>query len=235
MNDLTVIYTTANEIDEFFAHNVRERLLDAVRGTPIISVSKRPVEMGHNLVFYTPRSHVNIYRECLAGVKLAKTKYIAIAEDDTLYTQKHFEYRPKRSGVFAYNVSCWSIYSWSKPPIFSYTGRRNHNVLICERDAYIEAMEERFAKYTDDRNINNAIWAEPGKYESQLGVTVRETELFYTDPANIMFSHPNGLSHGTLGTRKRLAPIRAIEIPYWGTAEQVMKLYEPKVRRPSFK
>lgn len=227
MQDLTVIYTTANEISEYFAQNMRQKLLEAIGNTPLISVTKGVLkDFGKNIAFYSPRSHVNIYREVLSGVKQADTKYIAIAEDDTLYSKEHFQKRPSRPGVFAYNIACWSLYTWSKPPIFSYTGRRNHNVLICEKDLYIEAMEERFAKYPDDSKINNAIWAEPGKYESQLGVTVRESETFYTDPAVIMFSHPDGLSHHTLGTKKRLAPIRAIEIPYWGRADKVIKFYE---------
>jgi len=227
MNDLTVIYLTANEIPEKFAHEVIFNLEKAIGHTvDIISVSKQPITFGKNLVFDAPRSHVNIYREALAGVKEAKTKYIAIAEDDVLYSSEHFKKRPTRPDVFAYNIACWSIYTWSDPPIFSYSGRRNLGQLICERDLFIEAMEERFAKFKTDLDINNAVWAEPGKYESQLGVTVRDTEVFYTDPANIMFTHPAGLSYHTLGEKKRLAPIRAYEIPYWGRAEEVVKLYE---------
>lgn len=229
MNDLTVIYLTASKISDFFAENVRTSLVLALNDDiPIISVSKKPIlykRFQPNINFQTPSSHVNIYREALWGVKQAKTKYIAIAEDDVLYVKEHFEKRPSRDDVFAYNRACWSVYTWSRPPVFSYTGRRNHGVLICARDLYIEAMEERFKKYPEDSMVNNAIWAEPGKYEAQLGVTPRESEYFYTDPALIMFSHPDGLSHKTLGERKRLAPIRALEIPYWGRAEEVVKLY----------
>lgn len=230
MSDLTVIYLTANEISEPFFKQTQQQLFKAAEDNveQMITISKKPLNFGLNLVFNTPRSHVNIYREALEGVKQAQTKYVAIAEDDVLYSHEHFKKRPSRSGVFAYNIACWSIYTWSDPPIFSYTGRRNHGMLICERDLYIEAFEERFTKFADDSQINNAIWAEPGKYESQLGVTVRETEVFYTDPACIMFTHPQGLSMNTLGTRKRLAPIRALEIPYWGRAEEVVKMYEDK-------
>jgi hypothetical protein len=228
MNDLTIIYLTANEISPGFARNTLEHFLLAANDLPVITVSKKlwSSSYGKSLVFDTPRSHVNIYREALEGVKLAETKYIAIAEDDVLYSPEHFKKRPSRDGVFAYNIACWSIYTWSDPAIFSYTGRRNHGMLICERDLYIKVFEERFAKFTDDSEINHAIWAEPGKYERQLGVTEQQTETFYTDPSNVMFTHPKGLSMNTLGTRKRLAPIRALEIPYWGRAEEVVKLYE---------
>lgn len=225
MNDLTVVYTTANEIRSYFATNVRHQLLKAIGDTPLISVSKKPLDFGFNLNFGAPRSHVNIYRELLDGVKLAETKYIAIAEDDTLYAPEHFKHRPSRPGVFAYNIGVWGIYTWN-PEVFSWKGRRNMNGLICERDLFIEAMEERFAKWPDDSKIDNGIFAEPGKYEKQLGVTIRETETFYTNPANIMFSHDDGLSHHTLGHKKRLGELRALSLPYWGSTFEVMNLYE---------
>lgn len=226
MQDITVIYITANEINEYFANNTRTQLLEAIGDTPLISVSKKPMAFGTNVYSDTPRSHLSIYKQALTGVKLAKTKYIAVAEDDVLYPPEHFRKRPSRPDLFAYNIACWSLYTWSDPPIYSYTGRRNHCMLICERDLYIEAMTERFAKYPDESKIDINVWAEPGKYESHLGVTVRKHELFYTDPSCVMFSHPEGLSFKGMGKRKRLAPIRAYDIPFWGRAGRIVSLYE---------
>lgn len=227
MEDITCIYITANVISEEFAHHTREQLISALGGnTPLISVSKVPMAFGTNIYVDLPRSHLNIYRQALIGAKRAETKYIAIAEDDILYPPEHFKKRPTRDDAFAYNTACWSIYTWSKPPIFSYTGRRNHGVLICRRDLYIEAMEERFTKYPKDELVDIEVWAEPGKYEDHLKVTVRRSEVFYTDPACVMFSHPKGLQYLKMGDRKRLAPIRAYEIPFWGRAEGVVQLYE---------
>lgn len=234
MQDLTVIYLTANEIPLKFADHTQRTLSIALSDEPLIIVSKRPSTFEglltgrdtRTLIFDTPRSHINIYREALEGAKTAETRYIAIAEDDVLYSPEHFMKRPKDDRKFAYNIACWSIYTWSEPPVYSYSGRRNFGQLICNRELFIEAMEQRFVKYKDDSQIDNSIWAEPGKYEAHLGVTVRETEQFYTDPANIMFTHEHGLSMNTLGKRKRLAPIRAYDIPYWGRAEEIVKLYE---------
>jgi len=227
VNDLTIIYLTANVISAKFGRNMTQQFVQAAGDSKVIVVCKKRMDTSlDQIVFDTPRSHINIYREALAGVKMAQTKYIAIAEDDVLYPKEHFQKRPRDDRRFAYNIACWSIYTWSDPPIFSYTGRRNHGMLICRRDLYIEAFEERFSKFTDDSQIDNAYWAEPGKYERQLGVTPRPTEVFYTDPSCIMFTHPEGLSMNTLGMKKRLAPIRAYEIPYWGRAEEVVKFYE---------
>ncbi len=85
-------------------------------------------------------------------------------------------------------------------------------------------MEERFSKYPD--GTNKDIWAEPGRYEKHLKVTERETEEFYTNPPNIVFSHQNELSFESLGTRKRVGEFRALELPYWGRIETIKELYE---------
>lgn len=227
-NDLTVIYYTANFISDYFAANTQNQLLKAIGDLPLISVSKKPMDFGQNIcVGDTPRSHINTYRQALIGAKAAKTKYIALAEDDTLYSPEHFN-RRSSPGKFAYNFGIWSIFTWSDTPLFSHKGggRRALLNLICERDLFIEAMEERFARWPDDEKVNLSLWAEPGKYERQLGVTVRETEIFFTNPPNIIFIHETALAFGNLGTRKKLGEFRAIEIPYWGRAEEVLKLYK---------
>lgn len=227
MNDLTVIYYTANVISEHFAHNTQKQLLKAIGDLPLISVSKKPMDLGQNIcVGETPRTHLNIYRQALIGAKKAETKYIALAEDDVLYSPEHFK---KRSlpGKFAYNIGVWSFFTWSDPPLFTYRGRINLNSLICERELFIEAMEERFARWPDDTKVNLGLWAEPGKYERQLGVTIREIEHFFTNPSNIMFSHETALSFSGLGRRKKLGNLWATEIPYWGTAQEIMKVYKP--------
>ena len=226
-DDLTIIHYTANVISDHFAKNVQGQLLKAAAGRPLISVSKKPMDFGRNIcVGNTPRNHVNTYRQATIGAKEAKTKYIAMTEDDILYCSEHFRHRPK-PGVFAYNIGVWGIYTWNDPPIFSWKGRRNLHSLICERDLFIEAMEERFAMYPSDEDVPPESWAEPGKYERSLGITIRQTEEFYSNPALVFFSHEQALAFGNLGTKKKLGELRAIEIPYWGTAKEVMKIYKP--------
>ena len=226
-DNLTCIYYTANVISDYFAENTRKQLLEASEGRPLISVSLKPIDFGDNLWTDNERSHVNIYRQALIGAQAAETKYIALCEDDVLYSKEHFRYRPT-TGRFAYNLGTWAVYTWQDPPMFNHKGggRINLNSLICERKLFIDAMEERFEKYPDETLVNTNLWAEPGKYERQLGVTVRETEVFYTNPPNIVFSHEDELSFAGLGVRKRLGELRATEIPHWGRAEKIMGLYK---------
>lgn len=216
-SDLTAVFYTAEHIPSNFAKRVLGQLKLALGDQPLIIVKKDP---------NVEASHINIYRQALEGVRQAKTKYVALCEDDVLYSHEHFKYRPKNA-PFAYNLGAWSIFTWGEP-IFHHKGivRKNLNSLICERDAFIEAMEERFRKYPDESKINLDVWAEPGRYERLLGVTERQTEDFYTNPPNIVFSHENELSFKGLGTRKRIGEFRAYEIPYWETAEGIRRYYE---------
>lgn len=225
--DLTVIYITANVISEGFAKNTQEQLVKAIDGWPLVSVSKKPMNFGTNIVVGdTPRNQANIYRQALTGAKAAKSEYIAIAEDDVLYSPEHFKFRPK-PGHWGYNMNTWSLFTWGTP-VFTYKppgGRRNLNGLICERQMFIDHLEQRFRLWSDDKDININIFGEPGKYDNQLGTTPHPSQDFYTNPPNIVFSHESNLQFQGLGTRKGLGQIRATEIPYWNRAEDIVQLY----------
>lgn len=216
MSDMTCVFYTAQVIEDKFFKAVMDQLIKASGDIPLIII---PLEDP------AKRSHFQIYRQALQGAKRATTKYIACCEDDQLYSPAHFKYRPKKK-PFAYNLGYWGIYTWQDPPIYNYKGRRNLGNLICEREAFIEAMQERFAKHPDPQEDIKDIWAEPSKYERQLGITVREAEDFWSNPPNIKFSHPTELSFGALGTRKRAGELRATEIDYWGKASDVRALYK---------
>jgi hypothetical protein len=235
-NDLTVIYYTSNWLDEhnpYFLENTKKQLLIAIGDLPLISVSQKPMAFGTNVcVGDIGRSHLNIYRQILEGAKAAKTKYVAMAEDDILYSFEHFHYYLPEKDRFAYDMNKWSIFTWTKPPLYSFrTKRKVVNNLIAKRDMLIAAMEERFKRFdqliSEGRKEENIIsyWGDPGRYESKLGVTVRETEEFYSDNPSIVFSHPEAYGYLSRGTRKRLGDLKAIELPYWGRAEDILKLY----------
>lgn len=226
MAELSIVYITANVIPLVFANNTWEQLIKAAQGNPIIVVSHEPMPIDeHNIVVDLPRSQASIYRQVLIGAKEATTKYVAVAEDDVLYSPEHFKQRPK-PGHWGYNMNAWNIYTWGEP-LFTYKapgGRKNLNGLICERELLIEHLEKRFELWPNEVNIN--IFGEPGKYDNQLGTTPYPSQEFYTNPPNIVFSHETNLQFKGLGTRKALGQIRATQIPYWGNASDIVKLYK---------
>lgn len=236
-NDLTVVYYTSNWLDDhnpYFLENTKHQLLIAIEDLPLISVSQKPIAFGQNLcVGEIGRSHLNLYRQILTGAKAAKTKFVALAEDDILYSFDHFHYYLPEKEVFAYDMSKWSIFTWTRPPLFSFRNNRKVvNSLIAPRDMLVAALEERFAKVDELMKMGQkeediiGRWGDPGRYEDKLGVTVRPTEEFYTQVPNIVFSHPEAFGYLSRGTRKRLGDIRAYEVPYWGRASDILKLYD---------
>ena len=224
MDALTIIYISANIIPLAFASKTYEQLLKAAQGNPIIAVTHQPIPTEQNIVVDLPRSQASIYRQVLIGAKAADTPYVAVAEDDVLYSVEHFKFRPK-PGHWGYNMNSWSIFTWGTP-MFTYKapgGRRNLNGLICERQMLIDHLEERFRLWPDEVDIN--IFGEPGKYDNQLGTAPHPSQDFYTNPPNIVFSHQTNLQFAGLGERKGLGQIRATSIPYWGDAQTIRSYY----------
>ena len=226
MNDITIIYITANKINDFFAENIRKELIKAAAGIPIISVSKKPLNFGvKNLCFPGKTCIYNEYKETYLGVREAKTKYVAIAEDDSLYTPAHFAHIPTPE-TFDYNIACWGIFTWVRPPTYNLKYRRNHNALVCERDLYIKAMEERLSKYPNEEN-SPPKFAEPGRYDHSLGVPIHKIGEFTSNPPIVRFSHTDDCyGFKAMGTLKGMADIKAFDIPYWGRADKLLeKIY----------
>jgi len=227
MNDISIIFYTANQIPEFFAENVREQILKATKCMiPIISVSQKPLEFGDNIcIGDVGPSILGIYRQVLIGAKEAKTDYVVLCEDDILYHESHFNsYRPPND-AFGYNHNKWEIFTWERDVVLSTkTGRSLLNQCIAPRELLIEALEERFSKtYTEDRIRKH--FGEFGKYERWLGVTIRKQEIFYSREPNIIFCHGDALGYQYLGSRKGHGDIRVKEIPLWGTAEEIIVKY----------
>lgn len=232
-DNLTVIYYTSNYLEDhnpYFLENTKRQLLEALGDLPLISVSQRPMAFGQNICLGDiGRSHLNIYKQILTGSKAAKTKYVAMAEDDVLYSYEHFHEMVPDRDVFLYDMNKWSLFTWTDPPMFSFrTKRKVVNNLIAPRDMLVEALAERFNKFKDvpEDQIPLHYWGDPGRYEAKLGVTVRETEEFYSGHPSIVFSHPEAYGYLSRGTRKRLGDLKAIELYRWGRAEDIMKLYK---------
>ncbi len=233
MNDLTIIYYTANMNSDHFMANTQEYLLKAIGDTPIVSVSFKPTVIGNNCtnicIGVQKRSNYMIYHQVLLGARAAQTKYVAMAEDDMLYHPSHFDYRPADDNMFSYNINKWSIFSWVKPPIFSYRERKLMNSLITTKSALVKTLEERYSKYPSleetPPGLLRMYWGEPGRFENHLGIFPVPAEEYKSEEPNIMFSTSEALGYTELGNRKAHSEIRADHVAPWGTAEEVLRIY----------
>ena len=243
-DDLTVVYYTSNFLqgsNPYFLKNTKEQLLKAIDDLPLIVVSQLP--MLPDDLFYKKkgkppvnicvgdigRSHLNIWKQILTGARSVKTKFFATAEDDILYSYAHYHSVLRRGDYFLYDMNRISLFTWNRPCMFSFRHKRMViNQLIAPRDLYIEAFEERFAKYPDETKIPLYHFAEPGRYENHLGVTVQETDTFMSTKSSIVFTHDNAYGYMyNHGERKAKGDLRILEVEGWPRAEELLKLYYP--------
>lgn len=222
MSDLTVIFLTLNKLPEKWVKYHREILCQAIGDTSLITISRKPLDWGTNLI-QEGDSYSNIYWQILRGTKVATTPYIAIAEDDTLYPKKHFEYRPPKN-AFAYNMTRWGLFTWG-PPTYFWKHRVTNATLIAPRQLTIEALEERFNKYPNGLPEGLVGELGRGKIEQRLGVTERRHIEFWTTDPVLCFNHGLGLDRLQINQRKRMWFVRAFDIPYWGQAEEMVKKF----------
>lgn len=214
MSDLTIIFITLEKLPKHWQEYHWQVLTDAARGAHIhkIGASDQP----------NPSSS-NVYWQLLKGAKAATTEYVAIAEDDTLYTPDHYAHRPKK-GTFAYNQSHWSLFTWGVPT-YSWRDRLGNYTLIAHREDVIEALEERFAKYPNGTPEGKTGEIGRWRIEAQLGLTPRKAVEFKTSNPVINICHEYGLCERSRRHRKGFGTLRAYDIPYWGKADDLIKKF----------
>jgi hypothetical protein len=206
MSDLTILYYTANVIDKKIEAPVIRSLKK--HGYPIISVSQKPMELGTNILFKEGRSIQNIYKQVLIGAKAAKTKYVALCEDDCLYTADHFKFRPDKP--FGYNLNRWLLHLTDN--IFSYRKRPILSQCIAHREILIDNLEERFRL----SEIPKKYCGEMGCFEKQLGMSLYEFETFQTIKPNMVVCHKKGIMGRKLWGKDADTQH---EIPHWGKSD----------------
>jgi hypothetical protein len=214
MNDLTLLYYTANRIDLRFQVAVAAELfrvsLEAhpPRGLPIRAVSQRELpffgdDWIEEVVGPIGASIYNVYKQILAGAKMATTPYVACCEDDTLYVPEHFTYRPPLD-TFAYNENRLVITrrlsadGRRREAIYYFRPRTQMAQCIAPRQLLIDTLEEKFAKYptppASTTIAKKAGWGEPGRYEKNLGLSPRNLLRFkWTKRPNVTFNHSESL------------------------------------------
>jgi len=233
MKDLTCLFLTMNKVPWMKFHN--EKMLEAIGDYPLITISRLPMEglPGIQIRQGEEQSHDKIFKMMLVGAKLATTDYIAIVEDDMLYSKDHFELRPPLD-TFGYNWNRWVLFTWGEP-MFSFKRRICNGCSILPRLELIDALEERYAKWKD---IPHLLAGEVGleRVEKALGVKVRKFMPMYSKTPVVQVQH----TFGTPGigspvkpgdttdlearkVRRRMGMMRAYEIEHWGRSEELIK------------
>lgn len=218
MKDITLLYYTANVVEEPFGDNVRKHLLSLFpEGIPLISVSHKPLDFGQNIcVSGIEVSAYSIYKQILLGCREIKTKYVACCEDDSLYNREHFDTRSTRN-AFTYNNNRWHV----NRETFFHRNRLGMLTCIAPVELMIRTLELRFEKYPIP--IVMPKWGEPGRHEKMIGLPVVNMDIANTKIPVLTFNHRT-----SIGGRRRFLPHDTFktELSYWGKSQDIWdKMY----------
>lgn len=203
---LTILYYSANLIHPAIEYTVLRNLKNY--GYPVISVTQKPMDLGYNIVVPVKRSLENIYQQVLTGAREAKTKYVALCEDDCLYTKEHFKHRPE--APFAYNLNRWNLHLWvagEDKQCFSYRQAPILSQCIAKREELIKCLEA-------------------GPRIKEMGLDdAHEYETFTASEPNLVFCHRRNITG-----RKYIgkdAPPR-YELPPYQTVDYWLKKFKKR-------
>ncbi len=173
----TIIYYTNNDLNEQLFKKCQEYLKRAADGNPIVSVSHRPVNLGTNVCIGEHKSHwLLLYKQVLIGTKMAKTKYVSMAEHDCFYTKEHFDWTPPEDDRFYYNENTYFVEWGGNHPklngMYSKWPRQRFALsqMICNRKLIEECLTERIGLLSKDKKmVRKIIFAgEPGLSKIRL-------------------------------------------------------------------
>ncbi|MFA5696159.1 MAG: hypothetical protein WC917_01700 [Bacilli bacterium] len=207
-NNKTIIYYSANVENSEFEQKIIDNIKNQARDIPIISVTRKPINMGKNIcIGEKPVCYSNSFKQILIGLKEAKTEFCIAAESDVLYPPEYFTFTPPvKDKVYRYT----NLYVhfdgrdkfWKKNWV--------EGAQMCGREHWIKCIEK--------------ILENPNSWEP-------ETFKFIFDEKNeygwegknpvLYFKTREGIGFKTGYNQK----IVTRELPYWGTAEEVKKLY----------
>ena len=202
MEDISIIYYTANTENEAFERKIKDNILEQTN-LPIISVSRKPIEFGKNIcVGEGEVSYLNSWKQLLIGLKEAKTKFCIAAESDVLYPPEYFTFTPPTdNNVYRY-TNVWVCFLgkkgfWKKP--FS------EGLQMCGREYWIERLEKTLSTNFSIKNMGTYIFNTKDKYS-------------WTGNPAITFKTRQGLNYMTGVFHGRVT-----EISYWGTIKEVYR------------
>lgn len=241
------MYLTDNSLAKHIDVLCRKNLIREARDIPIISVSQKPIKLGRNIcVGEMKRGWISLYKQSLAGLNKIKTKYVAIAEHDCLYTYEHFSFIPPTDDIFYYNHSCWLVQWGGNHPelngMYSYwPNRYAYSQLVCNRNLLKRSIEERLMLLVDDMDMDKKFlgagefgvmtermihkarrMAESGrpvalKQYLENYLAKSKSAVFHTEKPNIDIRHGTNFSGPRRGKKRRYT------IPYWGEFHKLIK------------
>lgn len=203
----TIIYYSSNKEDEVFEQKVIDSLLSVAGSLPIISVTQKPLNLGHNIcVGDVGASNFNLYRQVQMACERANTEYVISAEADCLYGADYFLFRPneknrcfRNSNIFILNKDK-GLFLKKTCSVFSQ---------IVDREYYLALLKDLYA--------NKPMWDEQNK--KWPGEVFPTWKYFSTEIPCLSFKTGDGLRKMTQVMREG----HTETLPYWGNMDNLRR------------
>jgi hypothetical protein len=221
VGDLTAIYYTCNREHPEFERRIQETLLEAMGDTPLISVSKKPIDFGRNIcVGDVPGgdSSQNAYRQFQIGAKAATTKWVCPAEADFLYPPEYFTFEPEREDTFYVAKPLWVLFAQrGKARVYVYKPRGSEAAMMVGRKTIIDRIEymlNDFGEWGGSHADGHTFTYLLNRHEVSTDTWILENPIvtFKTD-RNMHRRTPHDVQ-----SKRR-------EIPYWGSSKELIERY----------
>lgn len=208
MPDLTCIYITHNQERRTFERNIHQHLTVACNATPIISVSQRPIRLGHNICMgMLGASNSNAWKQVLTGIKAATTKFVCIAESDCLYPPDYFTFTPPHTQVIYYAAPVYILFAMrGKAKYYALKRKGTELAIVAGRDFLIESITTMLQSSSEDTFVNTFRSLPKAEFTLSAPIVSIKTDR------NMHRATPHA-THNKLAT-----------IPHWGDAHDLLRI-----------
>ena len=210
----SIIYYSSNQEDPIFENKIVESLKEQAGDIPIISVSRKPMELGTNIcIGEQPICYSNSWKQLLVGLKEAKTKFCIAAESDCLYPPEYFQFIPPREDIVYRYGNVWAFWTnrgrfWQKP--------RCEGAQMCGREYWIERLEEIVGWHEG--------WEQMREHPSRIVTKIFLEEDRSSWTGNPVITFLTGRGTGNNKTSLKKVPPQ-ISLPYWGTSQSIRERF----------
>jgi hypothetical protein len=195
--------------DSQLPDNIASTCIDSIAKSnlPVVSVTKKPLSFGQNIVSITPKGYLSLFEDILMGLEASTSEVIFFAEADILYHPDHFEFIPERKDTIYYNGNYWVIRIEDDFAVHYDMGPLSG--LCAFRETLLTHYRERVARVKRD-GFDYRMGFEPMSHRRIKWDNMFRMERFYPEFPNL------DLYHGGNLTRRKWSPTKFVTKPkFW--------------------
>lgn len=211
-----ILYVSSNQEVPEFEQRIRKNLVENCGDIPIISVTQKPTDLGHNIVVGDDIgvSGFNMFRQVLIGMKASDADYVISAEADTVYPPDYFQFVPERLDVPYRNRN---LYVMGQHRTYFYKKEEGAtHAQIVGRQFYIDTLEKLFEGAPEWSATEKNFPKERNRHDDVFD----HIEYWDTENPVIQIKTSHSMRHYTNSDR-----IPRHDLPYWGSGTDFRKKF----------